>query len=117
MAGDKIDLEPFAARLKRGSTTYQSIIAGVGVDVKKIKDIKGKGLQVAFGDQASTSGFTPKYTMMKYSVMPGTDYKENFVVLMMQLRNVDQERALVASRPIFEKLVARKTINPKRLKF
>ena len=43
MAGGEIDLEPFAARLKRGSTTYQSIIiAGVDVDVKKIAEIKEK---------------------------------------------------------------------------
>ena len=121
MAEGKIDLEPFAARLKRGSATYQSIIiAGVGVDVKKIEDIKGKGLQVAFGDQASTSShFAPKYTMMKYGVMPGTDYKENFVGAHDAVaRNVELGNAHIGglSRPIFEKLVARKTINPKKIK-
>ena len=121
MAGGEIDLEPFAARLKRGSTTYQSIIiAGVDVDVKKIAEIKGKGFQVAFGDQASTSShFAPKYTMMKFGVMPGKDYKENFVGAHDAVaRNVEIGNAHIGglSKPIFEKLVARKTINPQKIK-
>ena len=121
MAGGEIDIEPFAARLKRGSTTYQSIIiAGVDVDVKKIADIKGKGFQVAFGDQASTSShFAPKYTMIKFGVMPGTDYKENFVGAHDAVAvNVQNGNAHIGglSKPIFEKLVARKIINPKKIK-
>ena len=121
MAGGEIDLEPFAARLKRGSTTYQSIIiAGVDVDVKKIAEIKGKGFQVAFGDQASTSShFAPKYTMMKFGVMPGKDYKENFVGAHDAVaRNVEIGNAHIGGlrKPIFEKLVARKTINPQKIK-
>ena len=121
MAGGEIDLEPFAARLKRGSTKYQSIIiAGADVDVKKIADIKGKGFQVAFGDQASTSShFAPKFTMMKFGVMPGADYKENFVGAHDAVAlNVQMGNAQIGglSKPIFEKLVSRKTINPQKIK-
>ena len=121
MAGGKIDLEPFAARLKRGSTTYQSvIIAGVDVSAKIISDIAGKNLQVAFGDQASTSShFAPKYTMMKNGVMPSKDYKQNFVGAHDSVaRNVELGNADIGglSLPIFERLVSRKTIDPKKVK-
>ena len=121
MAGGKIDLEPFAARLKRGSTTYQSvIIAGVDVSAKLISDIAGKNLQVAFGDQASTSShFAPKYTMMKNGVMPSKDYKQNFVGAHDSVaRNVELGNADIGglSLPIFERLVSRKTIDPKKVK-
>ena len=121
MAGGKIDMEPFAARLKGGATTYQSvIIAGPSVVGEKISDIKGKNLEVAFGDQASTSShFAPKYTMMKFGVMPGKDYKENFVGAHDAVaRNVELGNAHVGglSRPILEKLIARKTIDVKKIK-
>ena len=121
MAGGKIDFEPFAARLKGGSTTYKSIIiAGVDVDAEKIAELKGKSFEVAFGDQASTSShFAPKYTMMKKGVMWGRDYKENFVGAHDAVaRNVERGNAQVGglSLPIFEKLVARKTIEVKKIK-
>ena len=78
MKGAKIDIDPFAARLKRNSPTYQSvIIAHAGSDLKTMADIKGKKVELAFGDQASTSShFAPKYTMMQADVHPGKDYKE-----------------------------------------
>ena len=121
MAGGKIDLEPFAARLKGGSTSYQSIIiAGADIDAKNISDIKGKNFEVAFGDQASTSShFAPKYSMMQKGVMPRIDYKENFVGAHDAVaRNVEVGNAHVGglSRPIFEKLIARKTIDVKKIK-
>ncbi|MBI11237.1 MAG: phosphate ABC transporter substrate-binding protein [Rhodospirillaceae bacterium] len=115
MKGGKIDIEPFAARLKRGSTTYQSvIIAYAGSDLKTMADIKGKGIQLAFGDQASTSShFAPKYTLMQAGVYPGKDYKENFTGAHDAVaKNVERGNAQVGglSRPIFERLVSRGTI-------
>ena len=121
MKGAKIDIEPFAARLKRGSTTYQSvIIAHAGSDLKTMADIKGKGIQVAFGDQASTSShFAPKYTLMQADVHPGKDYKENFTGAHDSVaKNVERGNAQIGglSRPIFERLIARGTISKEKVR-
>ena len=121
MKGGKIDLEPFAARLKGGSTKYQSVvIANAKVKANKISELKGEKFQVAFGDQASTSShFAPKYTMMKAEIMPGTDYKENFLGAHDAVAlNVQRGNAQVGglSRPIFERLLKRKTIDPTKVK-
>ncbi len=121
MKGGKIDIEPFAARLKGGSTTYQSvIIANADSKISNLTDIKGSGVNVAFGDQASTSShFAPKYTMMKEGVQPGADYKENFTGAHDAVaRNVELGNAEVGglSRPIFERLVERGTVSGDKVK-
>ena len=88
MEGGDLDIEPFAARVKDGSTTYQSVlIANVESGIDSIDDIEGSGIDVAFGDQASTSShFAPKYTMMLEGVTEGDDYKQNFTGRMMPWR-------------------------------
>jgi phosphonate transport system substrate-binding protein len=121
MKGGKIDLEPFAARLKGGSTSYQSvIIAHHTVKANKISELKGLNLQVAFGDQASTSShFAPKYTMMKANVMPASDYKENFVGAHDAVaKNVERNNAQVGglSLPIFKRLIKRKLLDADKVK-
>ncbi|MEQ8823174.1 MAG: phosphate/phosphite/phosphonate ABC transporter substrate-binding protein [Filomicrobium sp.] len=121
MKGGKLDIEPFAARLKGGSTTYQSvIIANADAGVEKMEDIKGKKLDVAFGDQASTSShFAPKFTMMQVGIKPGEDYKQNFlgahdaVAVAVQRGNA---KVGGLSRPIFERLVEKGRIDPKKVK-
>lgn len=121
MKGGDLDIEPFAARLKDGSTTYQSvIIANAGAGIEKIEDIKGKNLEVAFGDQASTSShFAPKFTMMKKGIKPVADYKQNFLGAHDAVAvNVQRGNAQVGglSRPIFERLVKKGTIDPAKVK-
>lgn len=121
MKGGKIDLEPFAARLKGGSTSYQSVvIANIKVKAENIGDLKGKNLQVAFGDQVSTSShFAPKYTMMKAGIMPRSDYKENFVGAHDAVaKNVERGNAHVGglSLPIFKRLIERKLIDVSKVK-
>ncbi|WP_425064137.1 phosphate/phosphite/phosphonate ABC transporter substrate-binding protein [Pyruvatibacter mobilis] len=111
MKGGDLDIEPFAARLKGGATTYQSvIIANAEAGVASIEDMKGKNLEVAFGDQASTSShFAPKYTMMLAGIQPGQDYKENFLGAHDAVAvNVQRGNAQVGglSRPIFERLLS-----------
>lgn len=120
MKGGELDIVPFAARLKDGAATYQSVvIANADAKLDKIEDIKGKSLDVAFGDQASTSShFAPKYTMMQLGVMP-TDYKENFLGAHDAVAvNVQRGNAQVGglSRPIFERLVAKGTIDADKVK-
>jgi phosphonate transport system substrate-binding protein len=121
MRGGELDIEPFAARLKDGATTYQSvIIANADAGIEKIEDMKGKNLDVAFGDQASTSShFAPKFTMMNLGVMPKTDYKQNFLGAHDAVAvNVQRGNAQVGglSRPIFERLVAKGRIDPAKVK-
>ncbi len=111
MAGGEVDIEPFAARVRDGATTYQSVIvANRESELETIADMKGRDLEVAFGDQASTSShFAPKYTMMQKGVMP-EDYNENFTGAHDAVaRNVERGNAMVGglSRPIFESLIAR----------
>ncbi|MEM7406524.1 MAG: phosphate/phosphite/phosphonate ABC transporter substrate-binding protein [Pseudomonadota bacterium] len=120
MKGGKVDIEPFAARLKGGSTTYQSaIIANAKANLAKMEDMKGKSLQVAFGDQASTSShFAPKYTLMAAGVQPGEDYKENFTGAHDAVaRNVERGNAQVGglSRPILERLLEKGTIDSNKI--
>lgn len=116
MKGGDLDIEPFAARLKGGATTYQSvIIANAEAGVASIEDMKGKNLEVAFGDQASTSShFAPKYTMMLAGIQPGQDYKENFLGAHDAVAvNVQRGNAQVGglSRPIFERLLSKGKID------
>ena len=121
MAGKDLDILPFAARLKRGATTYQSvIIANAEAGIASIADMKGKGLQVAFGDQASTSShFAPKYTLMKAGIEPDTDYTSNFTGAHDAVaKNVERGNAQVGglSRPIFESLIERGKIDKAKVK-
>ncbi|MGH1351385.1 MAG: phosphate/phosphite/phosphonate ABC transporter substrate-binding protein [Methyloligellaceae bacterium] len=121
MKGGKLDIEPFAARVKGGSTTYQSVlIASSKSGISKLEEMKGKNLQVAFGDQASTSShFAPKFTMMQAGVMPGKDYKQNFTGAHDAVaRNVERGNAQVGglSRPILERLLEKGTIDKDKIK-
>lgn len=120
MDGSDLDIEPFAARISGGSTTYQAVlIANAEAGISSIADIEGSGVDVAFGDQASTSShFAPKYTMLLEDVATGEDYNENFTGAHDAVaRNVELGNAQVGglSRPIFERLVERGTVNPDNL--
>ncbi|MCG8548188.1 MAG: phosphate/phosphite/phosphonate ABC transporter substrate-binding protein [Alphaproteobacteria bacterium] len=115
MKGGKLDIAPFAARMRNGATTYQSvIIANASSGIKTINDIKAKKVQLAYGDQASTSShFAPKYTLMKAGVMPDEHYSQNFLGAHDAVaKNVERGNAQVGglSRPIFESLLQRKVI-------
>lgn len=120
MAGSDLDIEPFAARISGGSTTYQSVlIANKDSGITTLEDLKGSGVDVAFGDQASTSShFAPKYTMLTKGIVTGEDYNENFTGAHDAVaRNVELGNAQVGglSRPIFERLVERGTVDPEKL--
>jgi phosphonate transport system substrate-binding protein len=82
--------------------------------------MKDKKLEVAFGDQASTSShFAPKYTMMKAGINPGEDYKQNFLGAHDAVAiNVQRGNAQVGglSRPIFERLIEKGTIDKTKVK-
>lgn len=120
MADGDLDIEPFAARVTDGSTTYQSVlIANVESGIDSIDDIEGSGIDVAFGDQASTSShFAPKYTMMLEGVTEGDDYTQNFTGAHDAVaRNVELGNAAVGglSRPIYESLLAKGSVDASKL--
>lgn len=118
LAKTKSDLEPFAARLKGGSTTYTSIIIGsVDAGVDEFADIEGK--TVAFGDPASTSSrLFPELTLANEGLKSGENYEAVFlgahdaVALAVQSGNA---QAGGLSRPIFESLVEKGSIDPEKV--
>ena len=118
LAKTKSDIEPFAARLKGGSTSYTSVIIGnleAGVD--EFADIAGT--TVAFGDPASTSSrLFPELTLAQADLTAGEDYEAGFlgahdaVALAVQTGNA---QAGGLSRPIFDSLVEEGTIDPSQI--
>ena len=118
LAKTKSDIEPFAARLKGGSTSYTSVIIGnleAGVD--EFADIAGT--TVAFGDPASTSSrLFPELTLAQADLTAGEDYEAVFlgahdaVALAVQTGNA---QAGGLSRPIFDSLVEEGTIDPSQI--
>lgn len=118
LAKTKSDLEPFAARLKNGSTTYTSVIIGnVEAGMDEFADIDGQ--TVAFGDPASTSSrLFPELTLANQGLKSGENYEAVFlgahdaVALAVQNGNA---QAGGLSRPIFESLVEKGSIDPERI--
>ena len=119
MAKQKSDIEPFAALMQKGSTTYQAVlIANVGANINKISDIAGK--DVAYGDKASTSShLIPKSLLAESGLVAGSNYREHFVgahdAVAMAVQN-GHAQAGGLSKPIFEALIQRGTIDGTKVK-
>ena len=119
LAKQKSELEPFAAIIQKGSTTYQSVIVvNTSAGINQISEIAGKN--VAFGDMASTSShLIPKSMLAQNGLLAGKDYKENFVgahdAVAIAVQN-GHAQAGGLSKPIFETMVARGTINSDKVK-
>ena len=110
LAKSKSDIEPFAALLKKGSTTYRSVlIANRKAGVISIADIRGK--EVAFGDTASTSShLIPKSMLANANLLAKRDYREHFLgthdAVAVSVQN-GKAQAGGLSKPIFDSLVGR----------
>jgi phosphonate transport system substrate-binding protein len=119
LAKSKSSIEPFAARLHKGSTTYQAVvIANVAAGITKIEDIKGKNM--AYGDIASTSShLIPKAMLQKKGLEAKKDYEEHFVgshdAVALAVQN-GHAQAGGLSKTIFETLLEKKTIDPAKVK-
>lgn len=108
LARTQSEIEPFAARVKDGATTYTSIIIGnAEAEIDEFADLEGT--TVAFGDPASTSSrLFPELTLADAGLTVGEDYEAVFlgahdaVALAVQNGNA---QAGGLSRPIFESLV------------
>ena len=119
LAKSKADIEPFAARMKKGSTTYHAVLIGnTAAGVASIADVKGK--QVAYGDIASTSShLIPKKMLLDGGLETKKDYKENFLgahdAVAVAVQN-GHAQAGGLSKPIFESLVSRGIISLDKVK-
>jgi phosphonate transport system substrate-binding protein len=113
------DLEPFAALVVNGQPTYKScIIARSDSGITKLTDLRGKTL--GFGDPASTSSnLVPRYVLQRAGLIAGKDYQfqhlgaHDAVARAVQAGNID---AGGLSRPIFDSLVAKGSIDPAKVK-
>ncbi|MBP1934131.1 phosphate/phosphite/phosphonate ABC transporter substrate-binding protein [Ammoniphilus resinae] len=110
----------FAAKVEKGSPTYQAVvIAGTDTGVQNLADIKGK--TVAYGDVASTSShMIPKEMIFsKGKLEQGRDYEEQFVgshdAVAMAVQNGNAQAGGL-SKPIFESLVQKGTIDATKVK-
>jgi len=114
LAKTKVDIEPFAARMKKGSTTYHAVLIGnKAAGIKTVSDVKGK--EVAYGDIASTSShLIPKKMLLDSGLETKKDYKENFLgahdAVALAVQN-GHAQAGGLSKPIFETLVKREVIS------
>ena len=113
------EIEPFAVGVERGAPTYNSIlIANVTGDVKTLIDVKGKPF--AFGDQASTSShLAPRAYLLKNAQLDGDkDYKPVFLGAhdaVARAVQAGQVPAGALSKPIYESLINKKTIDPSKI--
>ncbi len=120
MQDRELDIKPFAARLKNNSTSYQSVlIANAESGPRSLEEIKDSGIEMAFGDPASTSShFAPKYTLMQAGIVDNDDYKSNYLGAHDAVAiNVQRGNAAVGglSRPIFERLLEKGTIDESKV--
>ncbi|HVX13554.1 MAG TPA: phosphate/phosphite/phosphonate ABC transporter substrate-binding protein [Pirellulales bacterium] len=120
LAKSKCDIEPFAAKLQHGATTYQSVIvANAESSIASLADIKGQTM--AYGDTASTSShLIPKSMLVAEGLLVDRgDYKEVFVgnhdaVLINVARGNAQAGGL--SKPIYESLIERRVVDPDKVR-
>lgn len=114
LAKSKCEIEPFAAMLKDGGTTYRGvIIVNRTAGITDLAGIKGKNM--AYGDRASTSShLIPKSILSKAGLEGGKDYEQHFVgshdAVAMAVQN-GHAQAGGLSKPIFLSLVERKLIS------
>ena len=118
LARSRSSIEPFAALVSKGKTTYTSyLIANVGAGVTTLAAVKGK--TVAFGDPASTSSHLIPRALLKGSGLDaGADYRfQHLGTHDAVARAVEAGHVQVGgiSRPIFESLVERRMIDPSKI--
>ncbi|HWM47326.1 MAG TPA: phosphate/phosphite/phosphonate ABC transporter substrate-binding protein [Xanthobacteraceae bacterium] len=113
------EIEPFAVGVEKGAPFYNSvIIAHAGGPVSTLADIKGQPF--GYGDQASTSShLIPRAHLLKNGLDGAKDYKPVHLgthdAVARAVEN-GQVPAGALSKAIYESLVARKTIDPTKIK-
>ena len=119
LAKSKTNIEPFAARVHQGSSTYQAVVIGnVAAGINTLEDIKGKNM--AFGDVASTSShLIPKFLLKSKGLEAKKDYKEHFLgshdAVALAVQN-GHAQAGGLSKIIFETLIQKGIVNKNNVK-
>ncbi len=119
LARSKAKIEAFAALLKNGHTTYQSVLIGnIAAGIASVADIRGH--HMAFGDAASTSShLIPKMMLLRAHMKAGEAYDAHFVgshdAVAVAVQN-GTAQAGGLSRPIFESLVERGIISLQKVR-
>ena len=114
LAKSRSDIEPFAARLKEGTTTFKSCLIGnKEAGVSTLDAIKGKVF--AFGDPASTSSrLFPELTLRENGMIRGDDYTGVFLgahdAVAMAVQNGNAPAGGL-SCPILDSLITRGVIS------
>jgi phosphonate transport system substrate-binding protein len=119
LARSKSDIEPFAALMRNGRATYEAVvIANTASGINTLADVRGKVM--AFGDPASTSShLVPKSMLRGAGLTEKADYQEQFLGAHDAVAFAVQGGKAQAgglSKPIFESLVQKKSIDPARVK-
>lgn len=119
LARSKSNIEPFAAQVHKGSTSYQAVvIVNAKSGIRSLADIAGKNM--AFGDTASTSShLIPKSMLLENGLEAKRNYREHFVgshdAVALAVQN-GHAQAGGLSRIIFEMLLERGTIDRNAVK-
>jgi phosphonate transport system substrate-binding protein len=119
LARQKCEIEPFAALIQKGTTTYRAVLIGnTAAGIDSVAAVKGK--DVAFGDTASTSShLIPKAMLAEHGLTADTDYRPHFVGAHDAVALTVQSGKAAAgglSQPIFESLVERGVIDRAKVK-
>ncbi len=119
LARSKSEIEAFAGLSKNGSTTYNAVvIANTESGIDSLEDIKNHDM--AYGDSASTSShLIPKSMLKAAGLDPEADYREHFLGAHDAVAVTVQSGKAQAgglSKPIFESLVQKGTIDPSKVK-
>ncbi len=118
LAKTKSDIEPFAARLKDGATTYTSVIIGnTAAGMTTLAKLKGQ--TVALGDPASTSSrLFPELTLAEAGLKSGQDYEAVFLgahdAVAVAVQNGNAQAGGL-SRPIFDDLLQQGTVDASKI--
>lgn len=118
-AAGSFGVEPFAARLRDGGTTYQSVvIAGADSGFASIADLEGAGVAFGFGDPNSTSShLAPRHMLLEAGIVAGEDYEPQYLGkhdAVAQAVSAGEIPAGALSRPILERMIRESVYRPER---
>lgn len=121
LAQDRSEIEPFAGLVEKpgGEPVYQALVIGnIEQGITTIADLADR--TVAYGDPASTSShLIPKSMLLEQGLKADERYSEQFVgahdAVALAVQNGNAAGGGL-SKPIFEALVAKRTIDPAKVR-
>ncbi|MGF1447526.1 MAG: phosphate/phosphite/phosphonate ABC transporter substrate-binding protein [Pikeienuella sp.] len=113
-------IEPFAARMRDGGTTYQSVVvANAESGFSEIEALEGSGVEVAYGDPASTSShLAPRFMLLQAGIAADEDYDPVHLGshdAVAEAVQIGDPSVGALSKVIFERLVRERKIDPAKV--